>query len=185
MILLFVVFMPKPPLNPAMQKPQVKRLVIPSAGTTSLNPFPDGGRYQATSYSVAYPKGSQNSLYTFPGGTTFLTEPPGYPGQPIFDVEAYNSAQNLARKQVLYLAEGAKKTILVSNNNSLPELTNTYKTRVINSQPVHTPTQLRLAYLVKPNAFFVFRMYYSSATSVPADEELFSQFINSFSSGEK
>ena len=152
--------------------------VLPT--TVPSNSFAQGGRYQATTYSIAYPKGSQNSLYTFPEGTTFLTMPPGYPGEPIFDVEAYNSSQSLARKQVLYIAEGAKKSTLVINNTSLPELSNTYKTRVIDSKPVRTPTQLRLAYLVKPNALYVFRMYYSSSVSVPEDEALFAQFIRSF-----
>jgi len=63
---------------------------------------------------------------------------------------------------------------------TLPELRNTYNMRTINSKPIHTPTQLRLAYPLKPNALYVFRMYYSSSTTVPVDETLFSQFINSF-----
>jgi hypothetical protein len=145
------------------------------------NPFPNGDRYQGATYSIAYPQGSQNSTNTFTGGSVFIVEPPNYPNEPVFDVEAYTSAQNLSQKEELYLATGATKSTITVNNIPLPELRNTYNMRTINSKPIHTPTQLRLAYLVKPNALYVFRMYYSSSIPVQADEALFSQFITSFS----
>jgi len=105
---------------------------------------------------------------------------PDYPNQPIFDVEAYNSPQDIQQKQLLYLAEGAKKSTLTVNTMTLPELQGSYQFRMINSERVNTPTQLRLAYLVLPHALYVFRMYYSSPTPVPADESLYKQFIASF-----
>lgn len=147
-------------------------------------PFPNGGRYRQATYSISYPQGSQNTASVFIGGSTFIIQPPdsaGYPNEPVFDVEAYTSAQNLAQKQASYLATGATKDTIAVNNISLPELKNTYGMRTINSKPIQTPTQLRLAYLVKPNALYVFRMYYSSSVSVQADEDLFLQFIKSFS----
>lgn len=143
--------------------------------------FPNGSRYQSSTYSIAYPQDSQNTSNVFAGGSMFITQPPNYPGEPVLDVEAYDSAQNLAQKESLYLATGATRSTITVNNMTLPELRNTYDMRTINSKPIHTPTQLRLAYLVKPHAMYVFRMYYSSSTTIPADETLFSQFIQSFS----
>lgn len=148
--------------------------------TTAANPFPNGGRYQSSTYSVAYPQGSQNTSNTFNGGSIVIIEPPNYPGEPVLDIEAYNSTQNLAQKESLYIVAGAIKSTITLNNITLPELRNTYNMRTINSKPIHTPTQLRLAYLVKPNALYVFRMYYSSNTTIQADENLYQQFINSF-----
>src|SRR6185437_3172722 len=95
-------------------------------------------------YSIAYPQGSQNTANVFIGGSTYIIEPPasaGYPNEPVLDVEAYTSAQNLAQKQALYIASGATKDTLTVNNMSLPELKVTYAMRTINSKPIHTPTQ--------------------------------------------
>jgi len=147
---------------------------------TPNNLFPQGGIYQMPTYTIAYPQGSLNTTNTFEGGTTLIIQPPNYPHEPLLDIEAYNSPQNLEEKKSWYLAAGATQNTLVINNMKLQELKNTYKMRTINSKPIHTPTQLRLAYLVKPQALYVFRMYYSSKVSVPADEELFTQFIKSF-----
>jgi hypothetical protein len=166
--------------NSVTSKLSVKQPVNVSPTTVPLNPFSGGGRYQTATYSIAYPKGSLNTTDTFTGGTTIIIQPSNYPNEPIFDVEAYTSAQNLRQKTALYLATGAKQTTITINNMKLLELRATYPIRTINSKPVRTPTQLRLAYLVKPNALYVFRMYYSSSVSIPAEEELFSQFIESF-----
>lgn len=164
--------------------------IIPPSGSSALhafptmtpyNSFPNGSRYKLSTYSIAYPQGSQNTVSVFIGGSTLIIEPPNYPNEPVFDVEAYTSAQNLAQKEALYIASGATKSTINVNNMVLPELRVTYNMRTINSKPIHTPTQLRLAYLVQPHAFYVFRMYYSSSVSVQADEDLFTQFIKSFS----
>jgi hypothetical protein len=142
-------------------------------------------RINLDTFSIEAPLGSDNTINAFYGGGGYMVTivPPKsstYPNQPIFDVEAYNSPQDLQEKQILYLAEGAKKDTLSANNMKLPELLGSYKKRMINSQPVYTPTQLRLAYLVKPDSFYVFRMYYSSSVPVAADENLYKQFIASF-----
>jgi hypothetical protein len=153
-----------------------------TSATKPANPFTNGKIYSLPKYSVAYPKGSKNTVNVFVGGSTLIIQPPvsSYPEEPIFDIEAYNTHQNLIQKEYLYLATGAKKSTLVVNNMKLPELSATYKIRTIDSKPVHTQTQLRLAYLVKPNALYVFRMYYSSSVTKPEDEQLFKQFISSF-----
>lgn len=163
------------PSQTATQTSNVK----PSA--TPVNPFTSGSRYQMPTYTIAYPQGSQNTTDNFPGGTTLIIQPPsGYPGEPVFDVEAYNSKQDVAQKAEIYVATGGKISTLEVGNMKLPEISNTYNMRTIDSKPIHTPTQLRLAYLIKPNSLYVFRMYYSSSTKVQADETLFTQFIQSF-----
>jgi hypothetical protein len=164
-----------------MQKGSITVNVSPTP--TQFNPFPNGKIYSLPKFSVAYPKGSKNTVNVFVGGSTIIIQPPisSYPGEPIFDIEAYSSHQNLIQKEYLYLATGAKKSTIVVNNMTLPELKATYKIRTINSKPVRTPTQLRLAYLVKPHALYVFRMYYSSNVPIPEDENLYLLFIKSFS----
>lgn len=168
----------------------IKRSTLPSKTATQtsnakpsaapVNPFSEGSRYQMPTYSIAYPQGSQNTTDNFPGGTTLIIQPPGYPGEPVFDVEAYSSKQNVVQKAELYDITGVKISTLKVSNMKLSELSNTYNMRTINSKPIHTPTQLRIAYLIKPNSLYVFRMYYSSSTTVQEDETLFTQFIQSF-----
>jgi hypothetical protein len=162
------------PVPTAIQAPKT----IPTSAP--VNPFTGGSRYTMSTYSIAYPQGSQTSTYTFTGGTTLIVEPPGYPGEPVFDVEAYNSKQNVADKAKWYAAAGGKITTLKVNNMNLYEVSNTYNMRTINSKPIHTPTQLRLAFLDESNALYVFRMYYSSSTTIEQDETLYRQFIGSF-----
>lgn len=150
--------------------------------TTSFNPFVNGGREEQSAYSIAYPQNSEKTANTFDGGTSFIIQPPNgaYPGEPVFDVEAYNSKQNLTQKEMWYVAAGATVNELDINDMKLPELKNTYQMRTIHGTQIKTPTQLRIAYLVEPNALYVFRMYYSSAVTIPADEDLFADFIKSF-----
>ncbi len=171
-----------PSTNIAQPNKQANAMPTSVPTKAPSNPFTGGGRYQNKVYSVAFPKGSQNTVNTFDGGDTIIIHPPvgTYPGEPVLDVEAYHSKQNLTQKEMFYVATGATVVGLNIDGATLPELKNTYQMRTINSVQIKTPTQLRIAYIVKPNALYVFRMYYSSSTEIPADEALFSQFIKSF-----
>ena len=180
LIIIFTVYyLHKTEKTPAASTAQATPTVTPAVS------YAQWSRINLDTFSIETPLGSDNTLNAFDDGTGYMVtmvppKSPNYPNEPIFDVEAYNSAQDLSQKQTLYVAEGAKKAMLTVNKMQLPELLGSYKMRMINSQPVYTPTQLRLSYLVLPHAFYVFRMYYSSSMPVQADENLYKQYISSF-----
>jgi hypothetical protein len=183
-IAIFVVILLLPVLIITTNKSARHKINIQTTTQTTVppNPFPNGARAQQATYSIAIPLNSQTTSNTFTGGTTLIIQPPvgTYPGEPVFDVEAYNSKQNLTKKEMFYVATGASVNALVINGVTLPELKNTYQMRTINGKHIYTPTQLRIAYIVKPNALYVFRMYYSSDVTIPTDEDLFADFVKSF-----
>lgn len=168
------------------EKTQVDNTIVLAKPTVTPGmSYAGWSRINLDTFSIETPLGSDNTLNTFDDGSGYMViiippKSPQYPNEPIFDVEAYNAPQDLAQKQQMYLAEGAKKTTLTVNKMQLPELEGSYKMRMINSNPVYTPTQLRLSYLVMPHAFYVFRMYYSSNGPAQADENLYKQYIASF-----
>lgn len=165
--------------NPSQVTPIPQAAGTNQLKSTTVGSVPNGVEYKTNKYTITYPSTWQPTSLAFNGGQSAMIRPQGAKGDPIFVVESYDAAQDVAQKQALYLAEGCVKSTIVINNDHLAKLSCVFPVRTIDGKKQFVTTQQEMVYIPRPEALYVIRFYYTAQQRDPGYETLFTQMLSS------